>query len=70
MRPEEIIPRGQNFAVVGHLYRPVEAIKPLGLLLASLPVDPDQPAVTTGASFQLQYRASFLLPHQRAAWLR
>jgi hypothetical protein len=46
------------------------AIKPLGLLLARLPVGPDHPGVTAGASFQLPYRASFLLPHRRSAWLR
>lgn len=48
----------------------VEAIKPLGLLLAALPAGPDHPDVTAGASFQLPYRASFLLPHRRSAWLR
>ena len=46
------------------------AIKPLGLLLASLPVGPDHPGITAGASYQLSCRASFLLPHRRAAWLR
>jgi hypothetical protein len=46
------------------------AIKPLGLLLAALPVGSDHPGVTAGASFQLPYRASFLLPHRRSAWLR
>jgi hypothetical protein len=46
------------------------AIKPLGLLLAALPVGADHPDVTAGASFQLPYRASFLLPHRRSAWLR
>jgi hypothetical protein len=46
------------------------AIKPLGLLLARLPVGSDHPGVTAGASFQLPYRASFLLPHRRSAWLR
>ena len=46
------------------------AIKPLGLLLACLPVGPDDPGVTAGANFQLPYRASFLLPHRRSAWLR
>jgi hypothetical protein len=46
------------------------AIKPLGLLLAGLPAGPDHPGVTAGANFQLPYRASFLLPHRRAAWLR
>ena len=47
-----------------------EAIKPLGLLLAALPVGPDHPGVTAGASFQLPFRASFQLPHRRSAWLR
>jgi len=47
-----------------------EAIKPLGLLLARLPVGPDHPGATAGASFQLPYRASFLLPHRRSSWLR
>jgi hypothetical protein len=47
-----------------------ETIKPLGLLLARLPVGPDHPGATAGANFQLPYRASFLLPHRRAAWLR
>ena len=46
------------------------AIKPLGLLLARLPVGPEQPEATAGANFQLPYRASFLLPHRRAAWIR
>jgi hypothetical protein len=46
------------------------AIKPLGLLLARLPVGPDHPDVTAGANFQLPYRASFLLPHRRSAWVR
>jgi hypothetical protein len=46
------------------------AIKPLGLLLAALPVGPDHRDVTAGANFQLPYRASFLLPHRRSAWLR
>jgi hypothetical protein len=47
-----------------------QAIKPLGLLLARLPVGPDHLGVTAGANFQLPYRASFLLPHRRSAWLR
>jgi hypothetical protein len=52
-------------AAVGLMF---QAIKPLGLLLAALPVGPDHPDVTAGANFQLPYRASFL--HRRAAWLR
>jgi Ferritin-like len=54
-------------AAVGLMF---EAIKPLGLLLARLPVGPDHPGATAGANFQLPYRASFLLPHRRSAWLR
>jgi hypothetical protein len=54
-------------AAVGLMF---DAIKPLGLLLARLPVGPDHPGVTAGASFQLPYRASFLLPHRRSSWLR
>jgi hypothetical protein len=46
------------------------AIKPLGLLLAKLPVSDSSPEVTAGANFQLAYRASFLLPHRRSAWIR
>lgn len=46
------------------------AIKPLGLLLATMPVGPDHPGTTAGANFQLAYRASFLLPHRRSAWIR
>jgi Ferritin-like len=47
-----------------------QAIKPLGGLLARLPVGPEHPDATAGANFQLPYRASFLLPHRRSAWLR
>jgi hypothetical protein len=54
-------------AAVGLMF---QAIKPLGLLLAALPVGLDHPGVTAGANFQLPYRASFLLPHRRSAWLR
>jgi hypothetical protein len=46
------------------------AIKPLGLLLASMPVGDAAPGLTAGANFQLAYQANFLLPHRRVAWLR
>ena len=46
------------------------AIKPLGLLLATLPVGPEHPGLTAGANFQLFYQKSFLLPHRRATWIR
>jgi ferritin-like protein len=45
-------------------------IKPLGLLLAKLPVGVEHPGVTAGANFQLFYQKSFLLPHRRATWIR
>lgn len=45
-------------------------IKPLGLLLATLPVGPEHPEATAGANFQLAYRSNFLIPHRRAAWVR
>ncbi len=46
------------------------AIKPLGLLLARMPVGPEHPGITAGANFQLFYQKSFLLPHRRATWIR
>jgi hypothetical protein len=46
------------------------AIKPLGLLLAELPVGEELPGATAGANFQLAYRANFLLPHRRVAFVR
>lgn len=46
------------------------AIKPLGLVLARLPVGPEHPQLTAGANFQLAYRSNFLLPHRKAAWIR
>jgi hypothetical protein len=46
------------------------AIRPLGMLLASLPVGDDSPGRTAGANFQLAYQANFLLPHRRVAWVR
>lgn len=45
-------------------------IRPLGTLLASLPVGPSMPGATAGASFQLAYKSNFLLPHRRVAWIR
>jgi hypothetical protein len=45
-------------------------IKPLGMLLASMPVGPEHPGITAGANFQLAYRSNFLLPHRRVAWIR
>ena len=47
-----------------------EAIEPMGLLLSRLPVGPEHPGGTAGATLQLPFRASFLLPHHRATWIR
>ena len=44
--------------------------RPLGTLLAGMPVGPSAPGVTAGASFQLAYKSNFLLPHRRVAWIR
>jgi hypothetical protein len=46
------------------------ATKPLGMLLAELPVSGDEADGTAGADFRLAYRANFLLPHRRVAWIR
>jgi hypothetical protein len=54
-------------AAVGTMFG---ATKPLGLLLATLPVGEGHPGRTAGASFQLAYRSNFLLPHRRSAWIR
>jgi hypothetical protein len=48
----------------------VRVIEPLGCLLARMPVGPEHPGATAGANFQLPYRANFLLPHRRSAWIR
>jgi hypothetical protein len=55
------------YSAVGLMFM---AIKPLGLLLAGLPVGDELPGATAGANFQLAYRANFLLPHRRVAWVR
>jgi hypothetical protein len=44
------------------------AIKPLGQLITTLPVGPDQPGSTAGPSFELFYESDYLLPHRDAAW--
>ena len=47
------------------------AIRPLGTLLASMPVGAGGPeGATAGANFQLAYKSNFLLPHRRVAWIR
>jgi Ferritin-like len=43
-------------------------LKPLGDLLATLPVGPEQPGMTAGPSFELFYENDYLMPHRDAAW--
>jgi len=51
---------------VGLMY---DSVGPLGRLLTTMPVGPQQPGVTAGAPFELFYQPDYLLPHHRAAWL-
>jgi hypothetical protein len=46
----------------------VGVLKPLGDLLTTLPVGPEQPGMTAGPSFELFYENDYLLPHREAAW--
>ena len=54
-------------AAVGLMF---SGIRPLGTLLASMPVGDDHPGAMAGANFQLAYKSNFLLPHRRVAWIR
>jgi len=47
----------------------IQAIKPLGELITTLPAGPEYPGKTAGASFELFYESDCLLPHRDAAWL-
>jgi len=44
-------------------------LRPLGELLTRLPVCPEHPGRTAGATFELFYEADYLVPHLRAAWI-
>jgi CDGSH-type Zn-finger protein len=44
-------------------------IEPLADILTTLPVGPEHPGRTAGATFELFYQPDYLLPHRRAAWL-
>jgi hypothetical protein len=46
----------------------VGVLKPLGDLITTLPVGPDHPRTTAGASFELFYENDYLVPHREAAW--
>jgi Ferritin-like len=46
----------------------VAVLKPLGDLITTLPVGPEQPGRTAGPSFELFYENDYLMPHREAAW--
>jgi hypothetical protein len=46
-----------------------DAIGPLADILSTMPVGPEHPAHTAGATFELFYQPDYLLPHRKAAWL-
>jgi Ferritin-like len=46
----------------------VGVLKPLGDLITTLPVGPEQPGMTAGPSFELFYENDYLIPHREAAW--
>ncbi len=46
-----------------------DVIGPLADILSTMPVGPEHPGRTAGASFELFYQPDYLLPHRRAAWL-
>jgi hypothetical protein len=46
-----------------------DVIEPLADILTTLPVGPEHPGRTAGATFELFYQPDYLLPHRRAAWL-
>jgi hypothetical protein len=46
----------------------VGVLKPLGDMITTLPVGPEHPGMTAGASFELFYENDYLMPHREAAW--
>src|SRR5262245_27424673 len=46
----------------------LRVLKPLGDLITTLPVGPEQPGMTAGPIFELFYENDYLLPHREAAW--
>jgi CDGSH-type Zn-finger protein/truncated hemoglobin YjbI len=47
----------------------LQMIRPLGQLISTLPVGPEYPDQTAGASFELFYEGDYLMPHREAAWI-
>lgn len=46
-----------------------DVIGPLADILSTMPVGPEHPGRTAGATFEFFYQPDYLLPHRRAAWL-
>jgi hypothetical protein len=46
-----------------------DGIGPLADILSTMPVGPEHPGRTAGASCELFYQPDYLLPHRKAAWL-
>src|SRR5262249_16461927 len=46
----------------------VGVLEPLGDMITTLPVGPEHPGMTAGASFELFYENDYLVPHRGAAW--
>src|SRR5439155_6799000 len=44
------------------------SVRPLGELVARLPIGPAYPGKTAGPTFELFYAVDYLLPHREAAW--
>jgi hypothetical protein len=51
------------------VYLMITVIKPLGEAITTLPMGPEHPGMNAGPSFEVFYRAGFLLPHGRSAWI-
>ncbi len=51
---------------VGLMYA---VIKPLGMVVTTLPIGLDLPGITAGPGFELFYQVDYLLPHKAAAWV-
>jgi hypothetical protein len=47
----------------------IDIIGPLADILSTMPVGPEHPGRTAGATFELFYQPDYLLPHRKAAWL-
>jgi hypothetical protein len=46
-----------------------DVIGPLADILSTMPVGPEHPGRTAGATFELFYQPDYLLPRRKAAWL-